>query len=281
VPRHDAAARALVREARVLERLAPRLPVPVPLPIWVPSPGAPAAAATPVSPATPASGTSPASRAAGFSLHEQVRGRELTRELWRGLPEAVRDRVARGVGHFLGGLHGLDAGIVRGCSVGAMDHEARLTRLQRRIRGEGALFLPRSLRAKLDTCFQARRTGRLEWVSEPVILHADVSPGHVLVDVDKGTITGIIDWGDVVLGDPARDFIFLYEDWGRDFLDRAMEGYGREPGERLLPRIHLRYLVDQLEWTLGAADDGRTADLDHGIAALRQGLRDFEESAAW
>jgi aminoglycoside 2''-phosphotransferase len=40
---------------------------------------------------------------------------------------------------------------------------------------------------------------------EPVLLHADLSEDHVLVDPTNKIVTGIIDFGDVCLGDPAYD----------------------------------------------------------------------------
>ena len=42
---------------------------------------------------------------------------------------------------------------------------------------------------------------------EPVLLHADLLENHVLVDPAAKKVTGIIDFGDVCLGDPAYDVI--------------------------------------------------------------------------
>jgi aminoglycoside phosphotransferase (APT) family kinase protein len=112
----------------------------------------------------------------------------------------------------------------------------------------------------------------------PVILHGDISPGHVLAD-SEGSLTGVIDWGDVAFGDPARDLIFLYEDWGDDFLRLALEGYGLADGPSFRRRVLAHYVVDQLAWTAEAAAAGRRGDLEHGVAALRAAVVDFHGSA--
>jgi aminoglycoside phosphotransferase (APT) family kinase protein len=39
----------------------------------------------------------------------------------------------------------------------------------------------------------------------PVLLHADLSEDHILVDVPNRKVAGIIDFGDVAIGDPAYD----------------------------------------------------------------------------
>ncbi len=40
---------------------------------------------------------------------------------------------------------------------------------------------------------------------EPVVLHADLSEDHILIDLEQQKIGGIIDFGDVAIGDPALD----------------------------------------------------------------------------
>jgi aminoglycoside 2''-phosphotransferase len=40
---------------------------------------------------------------------------------------------------------------------------------------------------------------------EPVLLHADLSEDHIVLDVKNQKVVGIIDFGDVAIGDPAYD----------------------------------------------------------------------------
>jgi aminoglycoside 2''-phosphotransferase len=43
----------------------------------------------------------------------------------------------------------------------------------------------------------------------PVLIHADLAAEHILCDPQAGNITGLIDWEDAALGDPALDFAGL------------------------------------------------------------------------
>jgi aminoglycoside phosphotransferase (APT) family kinase protein len=45
-----------------------------------------------------------------------------------------------------------------------------------------------------------------------VLIHGDLGAEHVLVDGDR--ITGVIDWGDAAIGDPAVDHGRLMRDLG-------------------------------------------------------------------
>jgi len=57
------------------------------------------------------------------------------------------------------------------------------------------------------------------------LIHQDLSPEHVLADPNTGRITGILDWTDVMLGDAARDFVFLAGWRGWSFVDDVLRHY--------------------------------------------------------
>lgn len=267
VPRNAAAGRALAREACLMTRIADRLPVDVPVPKTVVEPG---------------------SSTVSFSIHDAIAGTELTRELWLDLPAPTRSRLAREVGVALRALHAIDPVVGRGCRLEGVDYGARMRELRRRIYAPEGGVLPEALKSALAEAFDRYLVQRDEWRFEPALLHADVSPDHVLVDADRHALTGIIDWSDVCIGDPARDFIYLYEDWGGDFLALTLEAYAPRERERFESRIYLHYLAEQLEWTLAAAAEaaagqgsGATAQvIGEAVAMLGRALGELEKCLA-
>lgn len=59
----------------------------------------------------------------------------------------------------------------------------------------------------------------------PAFAHTDLGMEHILVDLAARRVTGIIDWGDAALADPARDFGKLYRDLGVGMLDAVLDHY--------------------------------------------------------
>ncbi|MFF3438474.1 phosphotransferase family protein [Streptosporangium sp. NPDC002721] len=55
--------------------------------------------------------------------------------------------------------------------------------------------------------------------------HNDLGIEHVLVDPASWTVTGVIDWSDAAICDPARDFGLLYRDLGPAALHSALRNY--------------------------------------------------------
>jgi aminoglycoside phosphotransferase (APT) family kinase protein len=58
-----------------------------------------------------------------------------------------------------------------------------------------------------------------------VFSHNDLGIEHVLVDPGSWTVTGVIDWSDAALVDPARDFGLLHRDLGPTALHAALNSY--------------------------------------------------------
>ena len=123
----------------------------------------------------------------------------VTYGLIRGKP--LVDEDPGGVRAFLSALHGFDAA---GLPIERRDW--RETFHQQCARFE---------RDVLPLLEPDGRAGALELFAEvvtltgfePAFLHNDLSAPHLLVH--NGKLAGVIDWGDVVVGDPARDYAWL------------------------------------------------------------------------
>ena len=60
--------------------------------------------------------------------------------------------------------------------------------------------------------------------SQRVVAHTDLGAEHILTD--GTTVSGIIDWTDAAVTDPAVDFARLYRDFGPTVVEQTMRVYG-------------------------------------------------------
>ncbi|MFJ2031783.1 phosphotransferase family protein [Streptosporangium sp. NPDC087985] len=65
----------------------------------------------------------------------------------------------------------------------------------------------------------------------PVFSHNDLGIEHVLVDPVTWEVTGVIDWSDAAITDPAYDFGLIHRDLGPAALDAAVHGYRTGTGD--------------------------------------------------
>ncbi len=101
------------------------------------------------------------------------------------------------------------------------------------------------------------------------LVHNDLWAEHILVDPRSGIVSGIIDWGDAVISDPAVDFAGLITWYGEKWLENVLSYYSRTPDTEIISRS--RYLAACLaihNITLGQ-NNGHSQWIKAGQEALR------------
>lgn len=93
------------------------------------------------------------------------------------------------------------------------------------------------------------------WRFAPCVTHGDLGPEHVLVST-SGDLSGVLDWEDVGIGDPAWDFAWWVHEMP-DVGERALAAYGGAPDPGFTTRARLSFVLMPLH------------DLDHGLQVAR------------
>jgi aminoglycoside phosphotransferase (APT) family kinase protein len=104
----------------------------------------------------------------------------------------------------------------------------------------------------------------------PVLVHGDLHVRHLLVGSD-GRASGVIDWGDSCLADPAVDLSLLYAAFEPADREVALSSYGEVPPHR---ELRARFLAINLSAALGAyaATEGHPRLLAESLAGLRRAV---------
>ena len=104
-----------------------------------------------------------------------------------------------------------------------------------------------------------------------VLVHADLGPAHIL---RRGsTVSGVIDWSDARLGDPALDLAWLLHGTSTRFTDALLSAYaGREPEATLQRRALFYHRLGPWHEVLYGLEIGRSDLVASGLAGIRQRL---------
>lgn len=198
-PSGDASPAALVtREARLLAAVAGISRIPVPEPLFV-------------------------VEEEGCLAYRKLPGRPLidVPERWRSARAAS---VARTLGELLAALHAARVELVDVEDVPLGEWLREAAESYRSIAAE----VPANRRGAVDAFLRSPPPdGR--WT--PVFSHNDLGIEHVLVDAPSGRVTGVIDWSDAAIVDPAYDFGLLHRDLGPVALEAALRSYRTERGD--------------------------------------------------
>ena len=183
LPRREQVREWLGTEIRVLPELAPMLPVPIP-------------------------------------RFEHVTEAGVA---YRKLPGAPIDDPRPALGHqagrFLAALHAFPVERARKLGVPShdLDWRDRYREFTRQVLGAAGPLLGPEAEAMVAEYLDEDSN----FAFAPRLIHADLGPAHLLADGDE--LTGVIDWGDVRIGDPALDFAWLLR---QPFADAVLAAYG-------------------------------------------------------
>jgi aminoglycoside phosphotransferase (APT) family kinase protein len=206
-PRRAIAIPGVERELTVLPRLAPRLPVGVPAPVFAGRP------------------------ALGYPW--PFFGAELLPGIEAGeaaLTDAARCRLAPALGAFLRALHATDlAGL-------PFDPNRRADMPYRAAMTAGRFAELEQLGLWRAPAAARRLLAEAEALPPPnggVVAHGDLHFRHLLVD-PTGALTGVIDWGDVCRADPSIDLSLLWSFFPPEGRAALLDAYGSVLQQQLL-----------------------------------------------
>jgi aminoglycoside phosphotransferase (APT) family kinase protein len=87
------------------------------------------------------------------------------------------------------------------------------------------------------------------------VVHNDICADHVLVDPASGHLRGIIDWADMMVGDPVLDFVGLISIGGYGFIDRVLAHYDGPLDALFRERLDWATRTQTLHWLVDALDE--------------------------
>ena len=216
-PRRQVAAPLITTECRVLPRIAPHLPLPIPVPRYL--------------------GRPTAEYPWPFAGYERIPGFSADR---MNLDDHRRAEFARPLGRFLSVLHALPMGDLGGDTLGRLNVERLADRIRR---------CPEGIESVVEESLDLRPGPRT------VLVHGDLYLRHLLIDDDL-RLTGVIDWGDVHANDPAVDLSIAWSFLPPDARPAFCDAYGpiEESSWRLARLRALHYGVVLLEYGRGTND---------------------------
>ena len=184
LPRHRYAAAGQRREAHLLPRLAPWLPLPIPLPAWFaePTPGLPF----------------------GASGYRKLVGEPLIPARLVGYH---RTRLAQAVAAFLVALHGIPVGMVADLGLpGPEGEQGVLAELRVATAPTLRAALSRAEYGRVARWWEILLAEAADWHYTPMLCHNDLWYGNVVIEPATNMPCGILDFEAVAFGDPAQDF---------------------------------------------------------------------------
>jgi aminoglycoside 2''-phosphotransferase len=157
-----------------------------------------------------------------FVGYKAIQGTRLSPWRFERLSKSNRADAAKRLGAFINGLHSYPVAKARKLGVGEGNSS-----VWKRQRGKDILAeRGGELQPKVRKIFERwiERSDSVDHSFKPVLAQNDLWYKHIYHDPSTGKLSGIIDWGDIEITDPAKDF-YGFWGYGESFLDEVLSHY--------------------------------------------------------
>lgn len=216
-------------EDRLMQYLSPRLSLKVPFPV---------------------------KRGEGILVYGLLDGLDFLRKTWLQADPGQRDQTAMQLGTFLTELHKAPSP--------DLDWEVPLTLapvtietwldIHKRVKEKVCpLLLPHQVKW-MEDLFDSAFAVRGFFDFEPVMIHGDLGPYHLLYDYEQKRLNAVIDFAMAGIGDPAIDLGGLISHYGESLVGSIRAYYPLY--DELLPRARFYAQAAEVHWALLGVETG-------------------------
>lgn len=160
-----------------------------------------------------------------YVTYDFIPGVQFKKSVSRNFSKVELSAVAKQLGEFLTAMHSFPVETAKQLGIQQIDSfeswEKRLTKIKKEVFPHISEYEQKWT----VTLFKNFLEIIAKTPVKPLVTHSDIMPEHIIVDPETHTLSGIIDFGDILIADPAYDFTFL-AGYGKDFLNECYRNYG-------------------------------------------------------
>ncbi len=189
-------------------------------------------------------------------VYQHLSGETFLREYWAGADKTMQQALADQIGRFLQELHHLhteDLDWEIPLTLAPVTRETWLDIYHRFVEKVHPLLLPHQIEWA-DNLFEAAFDSPAFFEFEPVLIHGDLSPYHILYSEKDQRLTGVIDFAMAGMGDPATDLGSLIHCYGEKLVSKIEKEYPDFPN--LLHRARFFAQAMEIQWVLLGVESG-------------------------
>jgi aminoglycoside 2''-phosphotransferase len=181
--------------------------------------------------------------------YPMLKGVALEKNTFGAMQINKQEQTLKDLASFMQNLHCFSVKLAKECGVREELYQGAYHQEQQQLCEQFQHLLSPEEIAKIKASFAAYENEGDNISYLPALLHADLKPEHILYDPENGHITGIIDWGDVCIGDPDYDFTCLYLYYDHNFVTRLLKYFPEKNHTQVLVKIQFFIMIRWLQDT--------------------------------
>lgn len=218
-----------------------------------------------------------------FVGYKIIPGIPFSLEIYNSLNKKQQVFIQRTLGNFLFQLHHIDLSIFSNCSLEIMDPREEYSDNFDKAQKFIYPHISKNKQIIITQLFMEYLNNPENFNYIPALIHNDFSKDHILFDtVNKPylpagrQITGIIDFGDIAIGDPDYDLMYLMDEFGDKFLKEIFKIYKPKNEKELMKKLYFFTLANKIQIILEYRNDKDSADFKNAYKELEIWFKRFD-----
>ena len=213
-----------------------------------------------------------------FAGHKMIAGEPLSNKIYNSFEKTTQRSIQQSLALFLSQLHAIDLSTISDSVLPIMNPKEEYT--ENLSDAYQLIFphLPTKARETISEIFTSYLNNPENFKYKPTLVHNDFSTDHILVNSATEEISGIIDFGDMAIGDPDYDLMYLADQLGVEFIT-GFSDYYSTPRKGLLQKLLFFTVANKLQIILSALEDNDTASEKEGYKNLEESIRKYKENS--
>ncbi len=209
----------------------------------------------------------------GFVGYKSIRGKFLTPKRYRTLNTKTQTKIQKTLARFLTELHEIDIRALEEFGVPIMDYKQEHS--DDFINAQTLIYpnLSQRQREKITHSFNLYLNDQNNFNYKPTLIHNDLSTNHILFRKKINDISGIIDFGDLAIGDPDYDLMYLMDSFGETFISGLLRFYQHNHPENLFKKLHFFALANKIQILVESIKQDDETEIKDGYKSLKKWLK--------
>lgn len=209
-----------------------------------------------------------------FVGYKIIKGKILNNEEFSLLPNEVKNKIAEQISKFMNEINSFSIDCARELGVFENNFYEDYTETFEVFKEKVFPVIDNKLQKYITMKFKKYidDSDNFKYISK--LIHADLSLNHLMYNQIEEKIEGIIDFGDIQIGDPDFEYIYLLDDCGIEFTKKVMQLRNEKNIEVKLKKISFFLTVDKVGIILEGIRIANKKMIEDGIKALK---KEFEE----
>ena len=203
-----------------------------------------------------------------FVGYQKINGHILSKRIFRSLSKNQKVEIHKTLGNFLTQIHSFPLSRLENCGLETMNLKEEYSDNFENAKKEIFPIISKKERKIISHFFNQYLNDGNNFKYAPALVHNDFSKDHILIGTVNKQISGIIDFGDIAIGDCFYDFLYLLDEFGKGFLKEVFRFYNNPLQKTPFAKIQFFSLANKVQIALENLKENNSESLKESLKEL-------------